>query len=219
MGVNHYANTRYNLNFARQDAKEFAGFFTTQQGKLFSEVHLKILIDHQATRGNILDGLDWLGGMAQNDMAIIFLAGHGQTSDNNQFYFLGHDSDFEKLRQTGIKWTELRDTLQALPGKVILMADACHAGAATRENKRRDGSSVWDPERLARAFVGLDIGAVVFMASMGREFSVENSAWGHGAFTKALLDGLRGAADFDADYMLHFLELASYVSVGTKAHQ
>jgi hypothetical protein len=50
--------------------------------------------------------------MAQNDMAIIFLAGHGQTSDSNHFYFLGHDSDFEKLRQTGIKWTELRDTLQ-----------------------------------------------------------------------------------------------------------
>ena len=106
--------------------------------------------------------------MAQNDMAIIFLAGHGQTSDSNHFYFLGHDADFEKLRQTGIKWTELRDTLQALPGIVILMADACHAGAATRENKRRDGSSVWNPEELARAFVGLETGVVVFMASMGR---------------------------------------------------
>ena len=212
VGVNRYANPRYNLNFARQDAEEFAGFFTTQQGKLFSEVHLKILIDEQATRGNILEGLDWLGGMAQNDIAIIFMAGHGQTSDDNQFYFLGHDSDFEKLRQTSIKWTELRDTLQALPGKVILMADACHAGAATRENKRRDGSSVWDPERLARAFVGLDIGVVVFMASMGREFSVENSAWGHGAFTKALLDGLRGAADFEQIICCTSLELASYVS-------
>ena len=101
VGVNRYANPRYNLNFARQDAEEFAGFFTTQQGKLFSEVHIKILIDEQATRGNILEGLDWLGGMAQNDMAIIFMAGHGQTSDGNQFYFLGHDSDFEKLRRTG----------------------------------------------------------------------------------------------------------------------
>jgi WD40 repeat protein/flagellar motor protein MotB len=212
VGVSRYANPRYNLNFAHQDAREFAGFFTAQQRRLFSEVHTRVLLDEQATRGHILEGLDWLGGMAQNDMAIIFLAGHGQTSDDNQFYFLGHDSDFEKLRRTGIKWTEFRDTLQALPGKVILMADACHAGAATRENKRRDGSSVWDPERLARAFVGLDIGVVVFMASMGREFSVENAAWGHGAFTKALLDGLRGAADSDADHMLHFLELASYVS-------
>ena len=55
VGVNRYANARYNLNFARQDAEEFARFFTTQQQKLFSEVHTKILLDEQATRGNILD--------------------------------------------------------------------------------------------------------------------------------------------------------------------
>ena len=170
VGVNRYANPRYNLNFAHQDAKEFAGFFTTQQQRLFSEVHTRVLLDEQATRGNILEGLDWLGGMAQNDMAIIFLAGHGQTSDSNHFYFLGHDADFEKLRQTGIKWTELRDTLQALPGVVILMADACHAGAATRENKRRDGSSVWNPEELARAFVGWETGGWSLWPLWGANF-------------------------------------------------
>jgi hypothetical protein len=211
VGVNRYANTSYNLNFARQDAEEFARFYTTQHQKLFSEVHTRILLDEQATRGNILDGLDWLGGMAQKDMAIIFLAGHGQTSDNNDFYFLGHDADFEKLRRTGLKWTELRDTLRTLPGTVILMADACHAGAATRENTRRDGSSVWNPEELTRAFIGLETGVVVFMASMGREFSVENAAWGHGAFTKALLDGMRGAADYEKDDLLHLSELTTYV--------
>jgi len=211
VGVNRYANPLYNLNFARQDAEEFAGFFTTQQRKLFSEVHTKVLLDEQATRGNILEGLDWLGGMAQNDMAIIFLAGHGQTSDSNHFYFLGHDADFEKLRQTGVKWTELQDTLKALPGVVILMADACHAGAATRENRRRDGSSVWNPEELARAFAGWETGVVVFMASLGREFSVENSAWGHGAFTKALLDGIRGAAAYEKDDILYLSELTTYV--------
>jgi uncharacterized caspase-like protein len=211
VGVNRYANARYNLNFARQDAEEFAGFFTTQHQKLFSEVHTRILLDAQATRANILTGLNWLGGMAQSDMAIIFLAGHGQTSDSNDFYFLGHDTDFEKLRETGLKWTELRDTLQSLPGTVILMVDACHAGAATREKTRRDGSSVWNPEKLTRLFVGLDTGAVVFMASMGREFSVENAAWGHGAFTKALLDGMRGAADLFKDDLLYLSELTTYV--------
>jgi hypothetical protein len=211
VGVNRYANARYNLNFARQDAEAVARFYTTQHQKLFSEVHTRILLDEQATRGNILDGLDWLGGMAQNDRAIIFLAGHGQTSDDNTFYFLGHDADFEKLRRTGLKWTELQDTLRTLPGTVILMADACHAGAATREYTRRDGSSVWNPEELARAFIGLDTGVVVFMASMGREFSVENADWGHGAFTKALLDGMRGAADYEKDDLLHLSELQTYV--------
>jgi len=52
---------------------------------------------------------------------------------------------------------------------------------------------------------------VVFMASLGREFSVENSAWGHGAFTKALLDGIRGAADYEKDDILYLSELTTYV--------
>jgi len=96
---------------------------------------------------------------------------------------------------------------------VILMADACHAGAATRENKRRDGSSVWNPEELTRAFAGWETGVVVFMASLGREFSVENSAWGHGAFTKALVDGIRGAAAaaYEKDDILYLSELTTYV--------
>ena len=33
---------------------------------------------------------------------------------SNYFYFLGHDADFEKLRQTGIKSTEIQDTLKSL---------------------------------------------------------------------------------------------------------
>jgi hypothetical protein len=49
------------------------------------------------------------------------------------------------------------------------------------------------------------------MASMGREFSVENAAWGHGAFTKALLDGMGGAADYEKDDLLHLSELTTYV--------
>ena len=183
----------------------------TQQGKLFGEVNAKLLIDDQATRKNVLGGLDWLGGMTQNDMAIVFLAGHGQTSDQNHFYFLGHDAEFDQLRQTALKWTEFRDTLSELPGKVILMADACHAGAATRENKRRDGTGVWNSDELARAFSSLDSGVVIFMASQGREFSQENPQWQHGAFTKALLDAFQGNGDLVRDGVLYLSELTTYV--------
>ena len=43
------------------------------------------------------------------------------------------------------------------------------------------------------------------------EFSVENSAWGHGAFTKALLDGIRGAAADEKDDILYLFDLTTYV--------
>jgi len=38
-------------------------------------------------------------------------------------------------------------------------------------------------------------GAVVFAASNGRQYSLERTEWQNGAFTKALVEGLRGRAD------------------------
>ena len=39
-------------------------------------------------------------------------------------------------------------------------------------------------------------GVVVFASSTGHEESEERDEWGNGAFTKALLDGIGGKADF-----------------------
>jgi uncharacterized caspase-like protein len=40
---------------------------------------------------------------------------------------------------------------------------------------------------------------VTFASSQGRETSEESAAWGHGAFTKALIEGLAGKADLLRD--------------------
>jgi len=39
------------------------------------------------------------------------------------------------------------------------------------------------------------MGLVVFAASEGREVAYEEKDWGHGAFSKALLEALSGQAD------------------------
>ena len=49
------------------------------------------------------------------------------------------------------------------------------------------------------------------MASQSREFSIEGKEWGHGAFTKALLDAMAGKGDYDNDGFLHLSELTTYV--------
>jgi hypothetical protein len=38
-------------------------------------------------------------------------------------------------------------------------------------------------------------GAVVFVASTGNQYSLENPDWGNGAFSKAVIEGLNGKAD------------------------
>ena len=49
-------------------------------------------------------------------------------------------------------------------------------------------------------------------ACHGREESQEKDEWGHGAFTKALLEGLDGQADCNKDGAVYLTELDAYVT-------
>ena len=53
-------------------------------------------------------------------------------------------------------------------------------------------------------------------SSSGREYSYENPRWGHGAFTKAILEGLDGGADFNKNSVIHLTELELFVSERVK---
>jgi uncharacterized caspase-like protein len=66
-------------------------------------------------------------------------------------------------------------------------------------------------------------GVVVFAASTGRESAFEREEWGHGAFSKALLEALGGEADVFHDGIITVagLEywLAERVKKLTEGHQ
>jgi len=49
-------------------------------------------------------------------------------------------------------------------------------------------------------------------ASMGVENSYEDDRWKHGAFTKALLEGLSGQADYDKDHAIYVRELDHFLT-------
>jgi uncharacterized caspase-like protein len=54
-------------------------------------------------------------------------------------------------------------------------------------------------------------GIVVLASSGGDEFSFEDKSLGHGEFTVALLEALRGMADLDGDGSVTLPELVLYV--------
>ena len=62
-----------------------------------------------------------------------------------------------------------------------------------------------------------DYGVVVMCSSMGREFSLESAEVGQGYFTKALIEGLSGRADGNADGVVYLTELDAYVTDRVKA--
>jgi uncharacterized caspase-like protein len=59
-------------------------------------------------------------------------------------------------------------------------------------------------------------GAVVFAASTGRQVAQERDEWGNGAFTKALLEGLSGSADYGHTGKITVNMLDLYISERVK---
>lgn len=124
---------------------------------------------------------------------MIFIAGHGINDNSGRFYFLTHEADLNKLRRTTVDFDEIAYTIQTIPGKVLYFMDTCHSGGIKVSSRR--GAGDLDLAGLINELASAENGAVVFSSSSGKQFSLEDSNWKNGAFTKALVEGLSGKAD------------------------
>lgn len=196
------------LACAANDAKELEQSFKKHSPSLFREVKTKLLLDKEATRAGILGGFQWLKDRVKShDVAIIFYAGHGHKDQDGRFFLLSVDMDPSRLAETAVTGEELKKQLSDLPGRVLLMLDACHAGAIGAKIKNAAAGT----DDLARELADEDCGVVMMCAAMGKEESREDDAVKHGFFTLALIEGLSGKADYDKDGFIHLTELDLYI--------
>jgi WD40 repeat protein len=209
IGVSEYQDASYNLGYAGIDAKAIGEVFAGQ-GKLFNQIRHQVITDAEATKGNILDALDWIDqATTQRDLAVIFVAGHGVNDERGNYYFLPHDADPKRLRRTGVKWFEFQDVVTNLPGKVLLLADTCHSGNILGSAKRGTGADI---TAAIKSITAEGTGQVIMTAATGSSPSLESAKWGHGAFTKALIEGIDGQADYDHDGIVYIKELDLFVT-------
>ena len=214
VGISQYQDAELRLGLAAKDALDFSSAWTVQKGQLYSGVEARILADAQATKGNILDGLEWLQRqVTQKDVAVLFFAGHGINDPNGVFYFLPVDADLERLKRTGISQSDITSTVTMIAGKVVVFMDACHSGNLMGNTKRR-GLVV--SSAVVNELASAENGAVVFSSSTGRQYSQENPDWGNGAFTKGLVEGLSGKADYKGTGRITVNMLDLYVSERVK---
>jgi hypothetical protein len=212
IGVSKYKDKDLQLRFASKDATDFVEIMKLQKGLLFEDVIVKLLVDEQATKDNILDGLDWLERQTTSkDVAILFLAGHGLNDRANNFYFLPVDVEIEHLKRTGVAFSDIKNTVSAISGKSIVFVDACHSG-----NVFGGKRTVVDMTSIVNELTSAESGAVVFASSTGKQFSFEDPAWGNGAFTKALIEGLKGKADLLGKGKITINMLQAYISERVK---
>lgn len=195
VGVGAYRDPALRLTYPGKDATDVAQLLSRQRRSLYRDVEAKVLVDQQATKGNILDGLEWLQRQSTtHDVTILFLAGHGiNDSSTGRYHFLPYDADLTAVKRTLLSQEDLQTTLRAIPGKVLLFLDTCHSGNVMSGWTARD---VTDVTEFSRELASAENSIVVFAAASRRQASRESAAWGNGAFTRALLEGLYGAAAF-----------------------
>ena len=212
IGVSKYEDKDLTLQFAAKDAKDFAETLLRQKGGLYRDVVVKILTDGKATRDEIIDGFDWISKETTNkDVAMVFLAGHGVNDSGGVYYYLPVNTDLEKLRRTGVLFTEMKNMVASLVGKTILFIDTCHAG-----NVMGARAVAPDITGVVNELASAENGAVVFASSTGKQYSFEDSNWGNGAFTKAVVEGMNGKADYTGKGKITTNMLDLYISERVK---
>ena len=221
IGVADYKNANKqlpSLKYANRDAEQFATFLKSKAGGGFSADRVKLLTDKQATTRNIRGALfDFLKKTVKEDLVVIFFAGHGIPDPDkpSNLYLVAHDSDPTQIASTGFPmWdldTALKRTIAA--ERVVVLVDACHSAGATEGIR---GVKIGDSfnkyfDQLAK----VKPGRVVFTSCEGYEVSREAKKWGggHGVFTWALLEGLKGKADVNKNGIVTLGEVLDYVDI------
>ncbi|MDP6945119.1 MAG: caspase family protein, partial [Myxococcota bacterium] len=221
VGVSEYRYTKQgirNLDFAHKDARVLAGLM---QGEAFGgggipAEQIRLLVNNDATLAKVRSALlDFLGKAGRDDMVIIFFAGHGtpDPSRTDEMYLLLHDSDPRKLASTALSMADVKRAVDRIRAeRVVLFADACHsAGIVLPGTSYR---SLSDHNPINTFLVELSKtrrSRVVVTSSDVNEKSQEGPKWGHGVFTWALINALKGAADTDKDGIVRLGEVLTMV--------
>ena len=209
IGISNYADPTIRLQFAAKDAIDFSQTMLKQEELLYEKVNLRLLTDRDANAENIRDGLHWLQTETTfRDIAMLYMAGHGVNNNVGDFFFMPVNADINRINATCVGYSEIKGTVDAVAGKMLVFMDACHSGNVLGNSQRRATLI----SQAVNDLTGADNGVIVFTSSTGRQFSLENPEWNNGAFTKALVEGLNGHADLFGRNIITVKNLDSYVA-------
>jgi WD40 repeat protein len=207
IGINDYKNPSLKLNFAVADAMGLKDLFEKKWNNLFNNLHLLEIYDKDATKKNIRRLLSGMGSKEQ-DVVLVFLAGHG-LNIKDEWFFLPYDVVFpekeEHVKERGISSIEMKEMIMNNRSlKKALFVDACKSGGMLLALSRGI------EDRRAIAQLARSTGTHIVAASTDKQFASEISQLGHGVFTYALLQGLNGEAS-NRDETVTVRELIAYI--------
>jgi uncharacterized caspase-like protein len=200
VGINTYLNPKYNLNYAKNDADAFVKSLSTGASSLFGKVEVTSINDANATKTGIVAAFDRIKANAKaEDVFVFYYAGHGVMSAGTDaekplFYLVPHDvtkmyEADEMLKKLGISANEIGEFSKNIKAqKQLFVIDACQSGGAMQTLAMRGAAEEKAIAQLARS-----TGTYFIAASGTEQFATEVSDLGHGVFTYAVIEALKGS--------------------------
>jgi uncharacterized caspase-like protein len=220
IGISKYQNTSKGitpLRFADADAISFYDFLKSSKGGSFPTSNMKLLTNENATLANITSAINvFLAKAVEDDIVIIFFAGHGSPDPNNpkNLFFLTYDTDPETMASSGYLMEDLKRAMDRFikARNVLIFTDACHSSGVSGQYGTRGKESDAMLNKYLLNLAQAENSTLVFTSSEANELSQESSSWGggHGVFTWSMLQGLNGEADADKDGIVSLGELLDY---------
>ena len=204
VGINTYAHDPdADLAYARPDAEDVAKILRDPTRGNFDRV--SELLDEQATKDSIRKAVDDLlqdPQRRQDDLILIYFAGHGVRDKQGDLCLVPHDffrhPNGELAFPSTLHAKELEISINNSPVKnIILLIDSCHSGALGRILGDISGKE------------GLNL--FVIGAARSSEVALEDKAIQHGIFTECLLRALSLPPDRE-----EWISLAQVVSFITE---
>jgi len=207
--------TLTNLEYTSKDAEDFSKIYQNQNEDLgiFRNINIDLLNGIDATTSEIKGRIEELkikrqeGIIKDKDLIILFMSSHGFIH-NGKLRIQGDDYDSSRKRTTSIEFKrDLMDILDEINCKKLVFIDACHSGAGEKFNVADLNYEIEKLNQIAS-------GTTTFVSSQGDELSYEDSSWKNGAFTEAILQGLKeGKADADSNFIVTVNELSDFLKM------
>ncbi len=205
VGVARYVHMPV-LKYTDDDAYHIYAFLKSPEGGALPDEQIRVLIDDDANRANIIRTMRQVFLQAdENDVVILYYSGHGLPGS---FLPVDFDGFNNKLQHQDIK-----DVFGETKAKhKLVLADACHSGSLLSMRAASSNAAVHTTlKKYYDAFENSKGGTALLLSSKGDEYSLEDKGLRQGIFSHYLIRGLKGEADKNKNKIVTVTELFDFV--------
>lgn len=218
IGVDQNKQPNLALPIVKKDVTKLTEILTHPERCSYPEDNVKVLTGTDATRENILQGLDWLkeklaADPNANQTAFIYYSGHGHRESSGASFLIPYDARFP-IRMNGLAANDFAESVNAIqPRRLLVVLDCCHAEGLDVKDVTESNltSTAVTPDTPGVGLLAEGDGRAVLSSSRGSQKSFIRRDGQMSVFTYHLAEALTGHTGRPAWPDVSVTEVMEYV--------